>query len=166
MIWRRFVSAGWTNSSFPLGSGRQEQKKTRGFRLFPAVLSILLGWVTMAHAQVTGTIKGQITDPSGAAVPSANITIINSETDISRVTTSDTSGNYLVLALPVGNYKVKAAKAGFQESTRSGIELNVGQEVSVDLRLELSAVKAAVTVSEDAPIVNTTTSDISGLVGA
>jgi len=166
MIWRRFVSAGWTKSSFPLGSGRQEQEKTRGFRLFPAVLSLLLGWATMAHAQVTGTIKGQITDPSGAAVSSANITIINSETDISRVTTSDTAGNYLVLALPVGNYKEKAAKAGFQESTRSGIELNVGQEVSVDLRLELSAVKAAVTVSEDAPIVNTTTSDISGLVGA
>src|SRR6516164_2757291 len=166
MIWRRFVSAGWTNSSFRPGPGRQEGKKTRGFRLFPAVLSILFGWVTMAHAQVTGTIKGQITDPSGAAVSSANITIINSETDISRVTTSDTAGNYLVLALPVGNYKIKAAKAGFQESTRSGIELNVGQEVSVDLRLELSAVKAAVTVSEDAPIVNTTTSDISGLVGA
>src|SRR6516162_6575782 len=166
MIWRRFVSAGWTNSSFPPGCGRREQKKTRGFRLFPAVLSILFGWVTMAHAQVTGTIKGQITDPSGAAVSSANITIINSETDISRVTTSDTAGNYLVLALPVGNYKVKAAKAGFQESIRGGIELNVGQEVSVDLRLELSAVKAAVTVSEDAPIVNTTTSDISGLVGA
>jgi len=166
MIWRRFASAGWTNSSFRLGPGRQERKKTRGFRLFLAMLSILLGWVTMAQAQVTGTIKGQITDPSGAAVSSANITIINSETDISRATTSDAAGNYLVLALPVGNYKIKAAKAGFQESTRSGIELNVGQEVSVDLRLELSAVKAAVTVSEDAPIVNTTTSDISGLVGA
>ena len=166
MIWRRLVFAGWTNSSFRLGPGRQERKKTRGFRLFLAMLSILLGWVTMAQAQVTGTIKGQITDPSGAAVSSANITIINSETDISRATTSDAAGNYLVLALPVGNYKIKAAKAGFQESARSGIELNVGQEVSVDLRLELSAVKAAVTVSEDAPIVNTTTSDISGLVGA
>src|SRR6516165_9857188 len=166
MIWRRCAAAGYTNSSFRLGPGRQERKKTRGFRLFLAMLSILLGWVTMAQAQVTGTIKGQITDPSGAAVSSANITIINSETDISRATTSDAAGNYLVLALPVGNYKIKAAKAGFQESIRGGIELNVGREVSVDLRLELSAVKAAVTVSEDAPIVNTTTSDISGLVGA
>src|SRR6516165_5582869 len=166
MIWRRCAAAGYTNSSFRLGPGRQERKKTRGFRLFLAMLSILLGWVTMAQAQVTGTIKGQITDPSGAAVSSANVTITNTETDISRVTTSDAAGNYLVLALPVGNYKIKAAKAGFQESTRSGIELNVGQEVSVDVRLQVNTVQASVTVSEDAPIVNTSTSDISGLVGA
>jgi hypothetical protein len=134
--------------------------------LFPLILSLLLGCGTAARAQVTATIKGQITDPSGAAVSTANVTVTNTDTDVSRTTVSDATGNYLVLALPVGNYKIRVAKSGFQDSTHSGIELNLGQEVNVDLRLELSAVKAAVTVSEDAPIVNTTTSDISGLVGA
>ena len=57
------------------------------------------------------------------------------------------------------------SKSGFQDSMRNGIQLNIGQEATVDLRLELSSVKEAVNVSEDAPIVNTSTSDISGLVG-
>jgi hypothetical protein len=160
-----FGFPGWTYCSFRIGPGHQKVKRTCGLRLFPVILSLFLGCGTAARAQVTATIKGQITDPSGAAVSSANVTITNTETDVSRTTVSDAAGNYLVLALPVGNYKIKVAKSAFQDSTHSGIELNVGQEVNVDLRLELSAVKAAVTVSEDAPIVNTTTSDISGLVG-
>ena len=74
-------------------------------------------------------------------------------------------GRYLIVALPVGLYEVKVSKPGFQESTRTGIQLNVGQEANIDVRLEVNAVKAAVKVSEDAPVVNTSTSDISGLVG-
>ena len=139
--------------------------ENRGLWLFLTVL-LVLGWGTSAQAQVTGSMKGLITDPSGATVASANVTVVNTDTGVTRATTSDTAGSYLVLALPVGRYEIKVSKSGFQEYDRSGIELNVGQEVSVDVRLQVSTVKSAVTVLEDAPIVNTTTSDISGLVGA
>ena len=119
-----------------------------------------------AGAQVSASISGFISDPSGAAVPSASVTATNKETGVSRTASSDGVGRYLIVALPVGLYEVKVSKQGFQDSTRTGIQLNVGQEANIDIRLEVPAVKAAVTVSEDAPIVNTSTSDISGLVGA
>jgi Carboxypeptidase regulatory-like domain len=119
-----------------------------------------------ARAQVSASISGFISDPSDAAVPSANVTATDTETGVSRTASSDGVGRYLIVALPVGLYALKVSKPGFQESTRTGIQLNVGQEANIDVRLEANAVKAAVTVSEDAPVVNTSTSDISGLVGA
>jgi hypothetical protein len=119
-----------------------------------------------ARAQVSASISGFISDPSGAAVPSANVTARNMETGVSRTASSDGVGRYLIVALPVGLYEVKASKPGFQESTRTGIQLNVSQEANIDVRLPVNALQASVTVSEDAPIVNTSTSDISGLVDA
>ena len=119
-----------------------------------------------ARAQVSASISGFISDPSGAAVPSANVTARNMETGVSRTASSDGVGRYLIVALPVGLYEVQASKPGFQESTRTGIQLNVSQEANIDVRLQVNAIQASVTVSEDAPIVNTSTSDISGLVDA
>ncbi len=99
-------------------------------------------------------------------MPSATVTARNTETGFSRTATTGSAGDFLLLALPIGPYEVRVSKSGFQESLRAGIELNVGQEATIDVQLQLTAVKAAVAVSEDAPIVNTSTSDISGLVGA
>lgn len=119
-----------------------------------------------AEAQVTANIKGLITDASGARVAEAKVTARNTETGAVRTTVSEADGSYLVPALPVGVYEVTASKAGFQDSTRSGIELNVAQEADVDVCLQVSTAKEAVTVVENAPIVNTSTSDMSGFVGA
>ncbi len=69
--------------------------------------------------------------------------------------TCDGLGHYLIVALPLGLYQVKVSKSGFQKSTRSGIQLNVGQEASIDIRLQVNTIKATVTVSEDAPVVST-----------
>jgi hypothetical protein len=164
MIRLSFVWAHLFDSSLRPRPGRSLCKTTAAWLSFGLV--VLFGWAAPAPAQVTGHIKGTITDPSGAGVPSASVTVRNMETDVLRNATSEADGSYLFLALPVGPYEVEVSKSGFQDSTRSGIQLNVHQEINVDVRLHVSAVKAAVTVSEDAPIVNTSTSDISGLVGA
>ncbi len=137
------------------------QKNFRATRL-----ALCLIFAASAHAQVSGQIKGTVTDQSGAAVPSATLTVKNTETGVSRTALTESNGAYLFLALPVGVYEVTASKSGFQDSRRSGIHLNVNQEVTINLRLPLRSVKQAVSVSEDAPIVNTTTRDVSGLVGA
>jgi len=131
-----------------------------------AVLLLAFAVSPSTHAQVTASIKGTVSDPSGAAVPSTAITVRNSETGATRTTRSDSGGNYLVLALPVGLYEVSASKSGFQDTTRSGIFLNANQEVEIDIHLPVSQAKSSVIVTEDAPIVNNTTSDVSGLVGA
>ena len=137
MISACLVSVDWFDSSMRLRLGRS-LRTTAGAWLL-CVLLVLLGWATPARAQLTGRIKGTITDPSGAGVPSASVTVRNMETDVLRNATSEADGSYLFLALPVGPYEVKVSKSGFQDSTRGGIELNVNQEVNVDVRLQVSA---------------------------
>jgi Carboxypeptidase regulatory-like domain len=117
------------------------------------------------RAQVSASITGIISDASGASVPVATVKAKNLETAAIRTGTTDGSGRYAVLSLPVGEYEVTVSKPGFQDATRTGIQLVVNQEASIDLRLQVNAVKSEVTVKADAPIVSTTTLDISGLVG-
>jgi len=137
----------------------------RGFcRLTIAVLlALLVG--RPAHAQVSATLRGLVTDASATAVPGASVTVRNVETGATRAAASDEAGRYLVAALPVGEYEVRAAKNGFQEAIHSGIRLVVNQDATVDLTLQVSAVKSEIRVTGDSPIVTTSTSDISGLVG-
>ena len=128
-------------------------------------LFLLLTSAPSLKAQVSASLTGLITDPSGARVPSAAIIVTNVETGAIRSTVSDDAGRYQVLALPVGEYEIRVSKAGFQEQLRGGIHLAVGQEAGVDLTLGVGAVQEQVKVKEDAPIVNATTRDISGVVG-
>jgi Carboxypeptidase regulatory-like domain len=132
---------------------------------FAIVALFALGCWTPARAQVAASITGIVTDASGAPVPAASVKTKNLETGATRDGATDGVGRYLVLSLPVGEYEITVSKAGFQDTIRTGIQLVVNQEASVDLRLQVSAVKAEVTVRGDAPIVNTSTVDISGLVG-
>ncbi len=126
---------------------------------------MLLCWLPVASGQVSGSIKGIVTDPSGAPVPGATVTTKNMETGAERSGSTDDAGRYQMVLLPVGEYEVSVKKVGFQEAIRSGIRLVVGQEASVDLKLEVRTVKAEVRVNGDAPMVSTSTRDISGLVG-
>src|SRR5258708_4134575 len=126
---------------------------------------LLLVCLTPTRAQVSASIKGIVTDPPGAPVPSASIPAKSAEPRAIRTAITDDAGRFLVLSLPVGEYEVRAAKPGFQDAVRGGLHLTVGQEASVDLRLQVSGVQSEVTVTGDAPMVSTTTRDISGLVG-
>ena len=127
--------------------------------------SLTIAFVPAVHAQVSASITGIVTDPSGAPVPAATVKTKNLETGAIRDSMTGDSGRYLVLSLPVGEYEVLVSKSGFQDAIRSGIRLVVGQEASVDVKLQVTAVTAEVRVNGDAPIVSMTTSDISGLVG-
>src|SRR6266852_5857832 len=118
-----------------------------------------------ARAQLSVSITGFVTDPSGAPIPSSSVTAKNLETGALRHSLTDDSGRYLVLSLPVAEYEVRVAKPGFQDGLRTGIHLVIGQEAQVDFRLLLKAMEMGLTVVADAPIVGTTANDISGLVG-
>ncbi len=141
----------------------------RGARLsyFSLLLTafLIITCLPSARAQVSASIKGEVTDSSGAGVPNANVKATNLETGAIRSSVTDGAGEYLVLALPVGEYEVRVTRPGFQDAVRGGIHLDVGREADVDLRLQVGTVKAEVRVTGDAPVVSTTTQDISGLVG-
>ena len=129
------------------------------------LLLLLLTGTKSLDAQVSASITGVITDTSGGRIPSATITVKNVETGAIRNAVSDGAGRYQVLALPVGEYEIRVSKSGFQEQIRGGIHLAVEQEAGVDLTLLVGEIKQQVAVKGEVPILSTTTTDISGLVG-
>lgn len=121
--------------------------------------------VPFSAAQVSANLFGIVTDSSGAAVSGATVTAKCLDTGISRTAPTEQSGRYRLFALPIGEYEIRITKEGFAEGIRSGIRLAVGQDASVNVSLRLGQVTEQVKVTEDAPVVNLTTQDISGLVG-
>jgi carboxypeptidase family protein len=126
---------------------------------------LLLAASNYTQAQVTASITGRIEDASGATVPEASVAVTNQETGVTRTVTADATGNYRVLSLPVGRYQVKAEKAGFKAAVQTGINLVVGQQAVLNLKVEVGEVQQQVTVTGEVPLVNTTTASVAGLVG-
>lgn len=152
-------------NSFPCISRFSRQPGRRGHGPKVLLFLFLFSCLQPARAQISASIEGIVTDPSGLPLPSANVTAKNLETGAIRSSSTDDAGRYLVLSIPVGEYEVRVVKPGFQDAIRSGIHLVVGEEADIDLRLQLGTVKSEILVRGDAPIVNTTTQDITGLVG-
>jgi len=109
----------------------------------------LLAAITLAAnllADVTGTIVGVVRDPSGGAVVGATVSATNASTNFTREVKSDASGEFRLLALPPGPYRVNAAATGFEQFVSTGIELRVNDQLRVDVELKVGSVKEAVTV--------------------
>src|SRR5881296_4552456 len=128
-------------------------------------IAILTAGRDFACAQVTATISGKVEDASGAAVGGAIVAVKNVETGATRMVMTDEMGNYRALSLAVGSHDVRAEKPGFRAAVRTGINLAVGQEAVVNLKLEVGELTQEVTVSLETPLVDTTTTSVAGLVG-
>ena len=137
----------------------------RTFFRLPVILSCLCLLSVCAGAQVSATLSGRVIDSTGGAVASATVTANDLDTGVSRTVVTSQVGQYEMVALPLGRYEVRATKQGYAERIRTGVILVVGQDATADLVLQVGQVKEQVTVTEDAPIVNVSTQDISGLVG-
>jgi hypothetical protein len=133
------------------------------------IAAVLLGvWAvaTPVHAQVaTGTIQGNVIDTSGAAVPGATVTATNVDTQFSRSTTTEASGEYALRLLPLGNYKVEVALSGFKTFSQTGIILEVGRTARIDASIEPGNVAETVSVVGNAPLVETSSATLSRTVG-
>jgi hypothetical protein len=121
------------------------------------VLTLALGCIfaITLSAQVTGTILGSVLDESGASVPGAGVSVSNALTGEVRRTTSDEAGNYIVTALPVGQYKVEVRLDGFKTFIASGISLEVNQNLRVEAKLMVGALAESVEVTTDPAQVDT-----------
>jgi Carboxypeptidase regulatory-like domain len=137
----------------------------RTFFRLPVILSCLCLLSVCAGAQVSATLSGRVIDSTGGAVASATVTANDLDTGVSRTVVTSQVGQYEMVALPLGRYEVRATKQGYDQRIRTGVILVVGQDATADLVLQVGQVKEQVTVTEDAPIVNVSTQDISGLVG-
>src|SRR4051794_26381512 len=118
---------------------------------------LLLLFVVMALAQVrdTASLFGTITDPQGAVVTSAKVTISNTATGLSRASVTDTSGGYVFTLLPVGEYNLSVEQPGFRKYEQQKILLRANENIRVDVGLEVGNISEAVTVSAQASQVDT-----------
>src|SRR5688500_2635581 len=130
-----------------------------------AVCIWLCTTVAAANAQVaTGTILGGVTDATGGAVPGANITATNLDTQFTRSTTTDASGQYSLQLMPVSRYKADVALDCFKNFSQTGIVLEVHRNARIDARIEPGNVSEVVSVTADAPLVETATASLSRAV--
>ncbi len=129
-----------------------------------SILFVLLTMACPAAAQEAGTILGVVRDASGGTVPDARITITNVDTSEMRTAATGDDGAFRVPALRPGHYSVKVEKDGFKTATQTALTLNVAQELVVNPTLQVGAASQEVTVSGEAPVINTTTSSLGALV--
>ncbi|HZU27327.1 MAG TPA: TonB-dependent receptor [Bryobacteraceae bacterium] len=116
-------------------------------------------------AQVdTGTITGTVHDQTGAAVPSATVTITEKNTNVSTVVHSDGQGDYTSPPLHVGNYTVTASAPGFRSTTHENITLQVQDRIRVDLDMQVGQLSEKVVVSAEAPPIQTETSSLGQVI--
>jgi outer membrane receptor protein involved in Fe transport len=127
-----------------------------------SVLVVLAGMHLLAQTE-TGQITGTVTDPTGAAIPNAKVTVISSGTGATRIVNSSGDGSYNVTNLLPGEYTISVEVAGFTRNDRR-VNVAVGSRAGQDFRLDVASSSATVEVSESAAQVNTETQTLSTVV--
>ncbi len=130
-------------------------------RLVLVVMVMTLGCLLAAQTY-QGRILGSVTDPSGALIGGATVTITNTATGIVRTLTTNASGDYFAPNLEPGPYTVSAQAASFKKAQRTGLQLEVAKDIRADFILQAGAVNETVEVSGEAPVVETTNDVLGG----
>jgi hypothetical protein len=128
-------------------------------------LPLLLLLAAIAFAQdPRGRILGRVTDPTGAVVPNVPVTAINIETQVQTAATTNEQGNYLILHLNPGRYRLSAEFSGFKRFERSEVEVRVGDAIMIDIGLEPGAMTESVTVTAETPLLQASEASVGQLV--
>jgi hypothetical protein len=133
-------------------------------RLTILLTALVLLFAAQAVAQSEATIVGTVTDPSGAAVANASITVTNLDTGLSRTINTSGDGQYVAPDLRIGRYTVRAAAAGFKTTEQQNITLQVGDRARVDLKLTVGSASEQVTVEAAAIAVQSDTGEVSDVI--
>ena len=150
-------------------------KNTRVYRTRQSVLGLVIAMIAgivmindaPLQAQLpTATISGQVKDSSAAAIPGAMVTSTNRETGAVRSTQSGQDGRFILPAMMVGIYDIRAEAAAFRPEVQQNLTLTVGQEAVLNFALQVGSVTETVTIMAEAPLVETTSGALGGLVGA
>jgi len=151
-----------------LRSNKSGRNANRGRTFWKQTLGVLLALAVSAMqlpAQTSlGTILGNVTDESGAAVPQVVVTIKNEGTSAARVVKTDENGTYTVPALPSGSYTIQAELTGFRTEIQTGVKLDVNQTLRLDLGLKVGDVTQSVEVNGIAATLQTDSSTVSTTV--
>jgi hypothetical protein len=119
----------------------------------------------VANAQVTSaTVSGTVSDPSGAAIPAAQVTVENTATHVHLVATTDSAGFYRVTGLLPGNYRMTVSREGFKASVRDDVELHAQDDLALNYGLEVGSVTQSVTVTATEPLLQSESATVSTVI--
>ncbi|HEY2016946.1 MAG TPA: carboxypeptidase-like regulatory domain-containing protein, partial [Bryobacteraceae bacterium] len=122
-----------------------------------AVVFILAAWSSQGQ-DTRGNISGTVTDPQGAHVVGASVTVTNTETNVSTPLTTNASGYYEAPLLLAGPYQVTVEAQGFKKTVRSKLILTMSDQLKVDIQIEVGTVNESITITAESPILDTSTS--------
>ena len=134
----------------------ETKKSMRWFGLGAGVLGLILAVALGGSAQTsTGTITGTVSDPQALAMVGVDVVVLDTDTGAKATYPTNASGLYVASLLEPGNYEVTASKSGFQTVIEKGIVLHVGETLTVDIQMPLQAAQGSMTVTEQAPLLET-----------
>src|SRR5579875_54042 len=123
------------------------------------VIALMIAPSLLAQSLTSGDLTGTVTDPSGAVVPHATVTVRNNATGATRTTTSNSAGAYRFSLLPTGSYTVTAEAQGFSKAQTTA-SITVGQATVADVKLAVGASSQTVEVTSSAPLINTESAEL------
>jgi outer membrane receptor protein involved in Fe transport len=135
-------------------------KSMRRAKTLTLFLMVVLTGSNLAAQQITASIRGTVSDPSGAIVQGATVTATQTETGLTRAVVTDHQGEYVLVELPIGHYQLEIQAKGFQKYLQQGISLDVNQMATVGIHLKLGSETQQVEVSADAALVQNTVSSL------
>jgi hypothetical protein len=135
-------------------------------KIFKLLLFLAATWEVpnLLAQQISGTIRGTVTDPSGATVEDATVTARQTETGLSRATKTDRLGAYVLLELPVGHYQLQVERTSFQTYVQQGISLDVNESATIPVALKVGAGNEKIQVDANAEIIQTAVTSLGTVV--
>src|SRR5581483_1765580 len=124
------------------------------FRLTRLCIAVVM-MAGIAVSQTSSTsLQGTVTDPSASAVPGATVVLVNNETKTERTTATGPAGEYRLLAIPPGTYRLSVVAKGFARYEQTALQLLVNTPATVNVQLKIGSTNESVTVSSEAPVLN------------
>src|SRR5258708_38340961 len=129
-------------------------------------VAITLFLPTLLSAQGTSCrILGRVADPSGAILAGVKVTLVNEGTSVSREARTNESGDYDFVEVPVGTYRLEFDLTGFKKNVRRGVNLDINQVITLNMTMQVGATQEIVDVTSEAPLVETTSTQLGAVVG-
>jgi len=134
----------------------------KGIRLLGLCLFLFIACISAVSQTVSGRILGTVIDQTGAAIRGVTVTLTDTQRGTTRVLTTDESGSYVAPSLLPGIYKVRAEAKGFKTVERVDIQVEVARDLAIDFTLPPGQASETVVVTEEIPLLNTTSSTLGG----
>src|SRR5437868_12037654 len=136
------------------------------FAVCLAAVAVCLSVPTLVSAQgTTGRIVGRVADPGGAVLSKVKVTLVNEATSVSRDSKTNDNGDYDFVEVPVGTYRLEFDLAGFKKNVRRAVSLDINQVITLNISMQVGATQEVVDVTSEAPLVETTSTQLGAVVG-